>query len=1189
MTGSVLQLAANGLDNLYINQNPEITIFKWNYRRHTPFSKEEFDIIVANKTKLGSIHSIIMPPNGDLLHKTYLNILLPNVNPKYRNITVSEASKLLLDSNIIWQPATQSAQELLNRESYDEILSIIDQVNIQLSQRETDINTILNLLPVPTNNDTLQEYINRFYSQFIATTQFSIPYLFLIAESNDIQTETSLVNSIEIKDIILKKLFEYVTGASLPAFDQSSFNDENILFLFNLETANYFNNQNTARILFTTTLNNLYQDLSFQNLDAFKIFEKRLNENENNVNFDIDIVKNDLLNVIRSNLLSNPIKLNLVYSSLNTDNQLLYYRTANQSLWQNSGTLLNALSSSLFSNPQYYSDYVDKLTDDFDKKQKGNIRNISIQPYLSNINLISLLNLNANNWLQTELNNKYNTIPPGFSNTYLLNYIAFTTLTDIPIAITRYLNDIESSNISQFSSFLNALTILKNNLLTEISTILSRDVIFETQETLITNKSNPSDFLLTAAFNKTNIIEYNNIKYNLMQYIKVRYLELITSNNYNTQLDHIVNQFYTPINNLPTLQNYLLSQFNLGSGNYTINKNNLPILSNAISSIWNSLLSNLIIDYNDLYKNILDSEMFGSEMKLYTDTITANFSVNDNYWSYDDSNLLNINSYLSNINMTLQNQLTNYDTNKSFLDFVNVTLNRPNFFYQSFNITLTEYFNNISNPSNNTNIIAIENGLVNQFQSVIDLYTNTISSNYNNLINTTTNPFNITIAPNKHQLWIDIRTSAFVAAPQITLFNNLFNPLFTPQILFQDKQNIDQKYQGLSSNFEVLRYMTDQLLENTILEDVINFDSNTAFARFSDINNFYRDELNQISSREVKLNKLENTLMETLQAGSSANFAWKDKIGLKIIDYLELSLGDQIIDRQTGDSMFLYQQLYQKENKKLAYNKLIGSVPELTQINKNNKPEYLLRIPLEFWFCDNISGSVPMFALPHSNLKIKIALKKLKEVSFSDTLIKYDTIPKVNISLTSEYIYLAQMERKYMATNRLTYVITAWHFNGSEIFSEKDLEDDESIEANLNVFKQRLELDHNIKELFWTLKEIGNEDLVEDNISGASIEFFGRAREQLKQGNYYNYVKPLEAGLSSPDLGTYYYSFSIYPGNPQPSGSCNFSKIDDAFLINHLKPEVVAKIKSGIKYRLICYAKYYNILVIMSGMGATLF
>ena len=93
----------------------------------------------------------------------------------------------------------------------------------------------------------------------------------------------------------------------------------------------------------------------------------------------------------------------------------------------------------------------------------------------------------------------------------------------------------------------------------------------------------------------------------------------------------------------------------------------------------------------------------------------------------------------------------------------------------------------------------------------------------------------------------------------------------------------------------------------------------------------------------------------------------------------------------------------------------------------------------------------------------------------------------------------------------------------------------------------------------------------------------------MKPGNYYNYVKPLEAGLSSPDLGTYYYSFSIYPGNPQPSGSCNFSKIDDAFLINHLKPEVVAKIKSGIKYRLICYAKYYNILVIMSGMGATLF
>jgi hypothetical protein len=57
------------------------------------------------------------------------------------------------------------------------------------------------------------------------------------------------------------------------------------------------------------------------------------------------------------------------------------------------------------------------------------------------------------------------------------------------------------------------------------------------------------------------------------------------------------------------------------------------------------------------------------------------------------------------------------------------------------------------------------------------------------------------------------------------------------------------------------------------------------------------------------------------------------------------------------------------------------------------------------------------------------------------------------------------------------------------------------------------------------------------------------------------------------------YSFSLQPEQHQPSGTCNFSRIDNATLQLQVTP------KTSISSKIRVYATNYNVLRIMSGMG----
>jgi len=79
MPGGEVQLVAYGEENMFLNDDPQITFFKIIYRRYTNFSIETIEQNFNSNLDFGKKFSIELSKIGDLIHKMWLVIELPNI------------------------------------------------------------------------------------------------------------------------------------------------------------------------------------------------------------------------------------------------------------------------------------------------------------------------------------------------------------------------------------------------------------------------------------------------------------------------------------------------------------------------------------------------------------------------------------------------------------------------------------------------------------------------------------------------------------------------------------------------------------------------------------------------------------------------------------------------------------------------------------------------------------------------------------------------------------------------------------------------------------------------------------------------------------------------------------------------------------------------------------------------------
>ena len=92
----------------------------------------------------------------------------------------------------------------------------------------------------------------------------------------------------------------------------------------------------------------------------------------------------------------------------------------------------------------------------------------------------------------------------------------------------------------------------------------------------------------------------------------------------------------------------------------------------------------------------------------------------------------------------------------------------------------------------------------------------------------------------------------------------------------------------------------------------------------------------------------------------------------------------------------------------------------------------------------------------------------------------------------------------------------------------------------------------------------------------------GQDRFKEQFGNYFNQVQPFYHHTGTPYPGIYVYSFALQPEEHQPTGTCNFSRIDNAQVSIQMKSNNAATLQK-------LFAVNYNILRIQSGMGGLAF
>ena len=103
-----------------------------------------------------------------------------------------------------------------------------------------------------------------------------------------------------------------------------------------------------------------------------------------------------------------------------------------------------------------------------------------------------------------------------------------------------------------------------------------------------------------------------------------------------------------------------------------------------------------------------------------------------------------------------------------------------------------------------------------------------------------------------------------------------------------------------------------------------------------------------------------------------------DNIGEAIIDYVELRIGGQRIDRQYGEWMHIWNELTLTSGRKTGYDRMVRA----TGVNG----ALTVYVPLQFWFCRNIASALPLVALQYHEVELAIQLNPLAKLyKFGET------------------------------------------------------------------------------------------------------------------------------------------------------------------------------------------------------------
>jgi len=308
-------------------------------------------------------------------------------------------------------------------------------------------------------------------------------------------------------------------------------------------------------------------------------------------------------------------------------------------------------------------------------------------------------------------------------------------------------------------------------------------------------------------------------------------------------------------------------------------------------------------------------------------------------------------------------------------------------------------------------------------------------------------------------------------------------------------------------------------------------------------------------------------------ASAGHDIRYMKSIGARIIEYADLLIGNQTIERITGDYIYMYDQIH--SNKDDIDQTLYFLTGHDNYISVSYDWDYKVFLP--FYFFRHPSLAIPVCALTKQRVQVRIKFKKLEDV-----VVQYNTsttniidppsdvsssIKKV--SLVTDFFFVTEDEKNFLMSRPIEYVITQLQM------SQFKFKAGESKKAGMLNFK------HPVKEMFFLAV---SDDVHKLNpIKHVTMKFNNNTIIDA-DNLMLSYEQPLKyyTGITENNFGV--YSFSLNPETYYPTGQVNMSRIAH----NLIEIELDAP-DANYGHKVYVYAVNYNVLRINSGLGGLKF
>lgn len=278
-----------------------------------------------------------------------------------------------------------------------------------------------------------------------------------------------------------------------------------------------------------------------------------------------------------------------------------------------------------------------------------------------------------------------------------------------------------------------------------------------------------------------------------------------------------------------------------------------------------------------------------------------------------------------------------------------------------------------------------------------------------------------------------------------------------------------------------------------------------------------------------------------------------DDVGRAMWEDIVLEIGGTQFDRLVPEEQHSWEELTTIKERQLG--RLTGKGKSIAQLIEWAKNTQYLYIPLNLYFTDDYGNAMPLIGMHLSDVKIYVKMKRKEDVIVGVGLpytVQSTDAELINMYLLMETIILDDPERDFFASTPMKWVITQHQYMGSQ-----------TIRAGLMQFPIDLQFNHPCKELIMLYRTATN--LSEKNYfsfggeeTGAlngdafkTLSFRLNSNDRFKDMGplYFRILQPQMFHSRIPNKHVYVYSFALYPEDPAPSGSLNFSRVDTAKLV----------------------------------------